>query len=356
MNDLQITVPRVEGEAGPAALRIPATGSLSVRPLYRAAVVLQPFQFGSIEEYRRAADEAMKNDVATRGLSERTLRWWRESLHTFLGFLVRTKNDRQFLSGDLERQVEILERWVRWLREERRVSHITVRTYWSALASIGQRLERARGLVNPFGILEPPKAGRAQPRVLTKGQTERLLGAIAQYQWSSEFLRARNLFVAAAMLLAGLRRGEVLRLQATDVDAREGWLHVREGKGRYGGKSRTAYMGPQLCMIAARYLDERRAVGRTTPSLVTLATRDAAMTPTAVKRLFVRLSTLVGFHVSPHMCRHTYATLLRMSGVADRVSMELMGHESLSMLKRYSHVFETEFHTEAQKLRLDVDL
>jgi hypothetical protein len=45
-----------------------------------------------------------------------------------------------------------------------------------------------------------------------------------------------------------------------------------------------------------------------------------------------------------------------MSGVADRVSMELMGHESLSMLKRYSHVFEAEFHTEAQKLRLDVDL
>jgi len=56
------------------------------------------------------------------------------------------------------------------------------------------------------------------------------------------------------------------------------------------------------------------------------------------------------------MLRHTYATLLRQSGVADRVSMDLMGHQSLAMLTRYSHVFEPEYELESRKLHLDVDL
>jgi integrase len=56
------------------------------------------------------------------------------------------------------------------------------------------------------------------------------------------------------------------------------------------------------------------------------------------------------------MLRHTYATLLRTAGVPDRVAMDLMGHASLTMLKRYSHVYDGEHADAARKLQLDIDL
>ena len=338
------------------SISIRETTSLVVKPIYKAAVALRPFQFQSIEHFVKAADAVIARDVAAKGLSERTLKWWRECLHVFARFLFETKSDLAFLGGDLQCQVEVIEDWVIWLRDSRRVKHVTVRSYWIAMTSICGRLERAHAFVNPFGLLETPKAGPTQARVLMRPQAERLVAVVAQFQWGSKFLRDRNLAIVCLMLLGGLRRGEVLRLQTGDISVTGKTIRIRKGKGKYGGKPRTAYMAPQLRVVLAMYLETRREAGRADPHLITLGRTDAPATETMVKRLFERLTPLVGFRVSSHMLRHTYATLLRQAGVSDRISMELMGHQSLTMLKRYSHVFEGEFETEAQKLHLDVAL
>jgi integrase len=338
------------------SISVRETTSLAVKPMYKAAVVLLPFQFPSVEHFVVAADDVITRDVMAKGLSQRTLKWWRECLHAFTRFLFETKSDLRFLSGDLQRQVTVLEDWVIWLRDSRRVKHVTVRSYWIAMTAICARLERAHALVNPFGLLETPKAGPTQARVLIRAQAERLVAVVAQFQWGSPFLRDRNLAIVCLMLLGGLRRGEVLRLQTGDINIEQKCIRIRKGKGKYGGKPRTAYMAPQLRFVLATYLETRRDAGRADPHLITLGRTDTPATVTMLKRLFERLTSLVGFRVSPHMLRHTYATLLRQAGVSDRISMELMGHQSLTMLKRYSHVFESEFETEAQKLLLDVPL
>lgn len=340
------------------AISVRQTTSLVVKPRYRTTVALLPFQFSSITHFVRAAEVAIERDARARGLSDRTLKWWRECLHVFARFLKEEKADLLFLRGDLQRQVEALDQWVAWLHLKRQVSHITVRSYWIALLSIGRRIEHAHGFVNPFALLETPKAGPPDPRLLVREDAEHLLSVVAHFQWGSDFLRDRNLAIVGLMMLAGLRRGEVLRLQTGDLHVTQqgGTIRIRRGKGRYGGRPRTAYMAAQLQLILGRYLETRRKAGRASPYLVTLGTSDKPATETMVKRLFERLTVLAGFRVSPHMLRHTYATLLRQAGVADRVSMELMGHRSLAMLKRYSHVFEEEFETEAQRLQLNVPL
>jgi integrase/recombinase XerD len=158
------------------------------------------------------------------------------------------------------------------------------------------------------------------------------------------------------MLLAGLRRGEVVALRVGDVDLSRGIIHLRAAKGRHGGKDRTAYMPPQLGMLMRAYLLERDRVHRTHPELLTSTVADRPVSATTIKRLFELLTRALGLRVSPHMLRHTYATLLRMSGVPDRVAMDLMGHARLAMLKRYSHVFDGEHADEVRKLQLDIDL
>lgn len=340
----------------PAFSRLPA--SLQLRPMYRAAVPMRPLQFQTLGQFVDVAHRAIREDAAGRGLSALTLRWWEQSLHLFTRFLSEAQLADRFLSGDVEQQLLAIDTWVRWLRTERRVSHTTVRTYFGAVAAVIQRLETGYGMVNPFALVLPPRAGRPRPRVLERAQAETLITAVTHFRWRSPLLRARNLAIVGLMLYAGLRRGEVLALGTGDLNLEKGCVVIRRGKGKNGGKPRTAYLPPQLRTILALYLRERdRAVPRRThPQLITLQNDDRPASAVTIARLFRRLSLIAGCRVSPHMLRHTYATLLRQAGVADRVSMDLMGHQSLSMLTRYSHVFEPEYEQETRKLQLDVDL
>jgi integrase/recombinase XerD len=293
--------------------------------------------------------------ATTEGLSERTTRWFDDCQRQFLGFVREAHLERALLSGTLERQARVIEMWLASLRA-RGVARVTIRTYWNALNAVFARVERAHNMVNPFGVFEPPKIGPTQPRLLTRPSAERLLAIVANYRWRSELLRSRNLLIVGLMLLAGLRRSEVLRLTVRDVDVSHETIHLRLAKGRHGGKDRTAYMPPQLVALVGHYLAERDRARRSHPELLTSARSNQPIGVTTVKRLFEFASQALGTRVSPHMLRHTYATLLRASGVSDRIAMDLMGHASLEMLKRYSHVYDGEHASEVQKLRLDVDL
>jgi integrase len=176
-------------------------------------------------------------------------------------------------------------------------------------------------------------------------------------QGKSAFERARNLCLIALLLLAGLRRGEALTLKLADCNLERRTLTLRNAKGINGGRTRTAYLSPELAEILLQYIEMRSNLQppRTHPELLTLADEDRALTVPVVARIFKRMQRDLGFKVTPHMLRHTYALLLRQSGVPDRVSMDFLGHRSLAMLQRYSHVFEPEYRAESEKVILDID-
>ena len=151
-----------------------------------------------------------------------------------------------------------------------------------------------------------------------------------------------------------LRRGEVLRLENADVDLDAGTLRIRSGKGRHGGKDRTAYAPPQLREILAAYREQRRRAACTLPAFITF-TGGRPLGLGSLRRVLEVASKALGERVAPHLLRHTYATLLRQAGVPDRVAMDLLGHASLDMLQRYSHVLDGEHSREAAKLQLDLE-
>lgn len=319
--------------------------------------VPRPFSAPSLPTLDDRITAVLTRARDVRGLRPTTIRWARQAYASLRTFLVDEKAERQFLSRDIRSQVDVLQRWVGWMRA-RGVQTVAVNSTWRGAASIFRWLAAEDGILSPFRLIEPPRHARRSPAFLPRNEAERLLSIINNYQWPSQLARWRNLALVALMLLAGLRRSEVLRLTISDLDLENARIRVLRAKGMHGGKDRVSWMPPLLIGILREYLMARkRAVPeRTHAELLTHLFKNQAISVGSVQHLFHDLSRLLGCRVTPHMLRHTYATLLRQSGVEDRVSMELLGHTSLAMLQRYSHVENGEARRAADKLNLNVSL
>lgn len=120
-------------------------------------------------------------------------------------------------------------------------------------------LFRRRGEPACF-VPDPSSFARPQPRrdpvIVTPVQIASMLRAANELAPSRHCpLRAAMMRVAIVLLYtAGLRRGELVRLQLADVDAREGVLRIRESKFH---KSRWVPLSSDACREMRGYLRQR---------------------------------------------------------------------------------------------------
>lgn len=137
-------------------------------------------------------------------------------------------------------------------------------------------------------------------------------------------------------LHAGLRRNEVLSLEWPQIDLRKGTVTVLAANSKTR-KGRTVGMSKTL----VSFLKERK------PQLA--ATRPFFFI--AVHRPWKRLVTLAELPtwVTPHVLRHTFATLLVRRGIPITVVQKCLGHSSLTMTAIYAHAVEEDVLTAARE-------
>ncbi len=310
-----------------------------------------PFGFPSLEHLDARVDSVIADVAKLEGLQESTRVWAGRSYRSLRKFLKTSNRERQFIGGDVRAQVQVLQQWVAWLREAG-LARTAINSYWRGCAAVTRWIQRRDGTVDPFSYAPVPGVGKLQPRCLPREAAERFLAVVQHYPWASHLQRSRNVAIVGLMLLAGLRRGELLRLGATDIDLDAGTIRIIRGKGANGGTDRTAYIPAQLNTVLATYLQDRLEAKRTHPELLTSLRTNAGISASVLRNLFRDMSDASGIRVSPHMLRHTYATLLHQAGVPDRLLMELLGHTTVQMTYRYAHVFSHEAKSQAQRLHL----
>jgi len=204
-------------------------------------------------------------------------------------------------------------------------------------SSIHLRLSAIRGLLKSLGRtlrVRGPRMQRAPVRALSARELGRLFAAAEGEDW----LDRRNVAILALMAKAGLRVGEVIALEWTDMElnARSGWALVRSGK---GNKARRVPLNAEVRRALQEYLacrpdfpTQRLFVSRTGAPL---SARD-------VQRLvgaLARRARLEG-KVTPHVLRHTFATRLLERGADIATVAAILGHESIATTSRYLHPSE----------------
>jgi integrase/recombinase XerD len=134
------------------------------------------------------------------------------------------------------------------------------------------------------------------------------------------------------MVCTGLRVGEVCKLRSDDVLSGGASLRVR-GK---GSRDRIAYVSDDR--LAKELLGLAHVRGIDTPLFV-----NRSGLPIKAQTIRARLRTVAAAcgirrRLTPHMLRHTAATLLIETGVDIRFVQRLLGHSSISTTEIYTHV------------------
>ena len=201
----------------------------------------------------------------------------------------------------------------------------------------GFLVERGVLLRSPAAELRSPVFSSLPRRILTERETSRLMEAPSASSWRGKRDRA----LLELLYGTGIRRGECVRLDASDVDLQQGRLLIRNTKGK---RDRVVPLAGQAASALNLYLREVRSQLLDNPEERALflsryrkrAGRMSDVTLAVLVRKHAVAAAIAGVH--PHLLRHSFATHLLRHGADVRHVQELLGHQRLKTTALYTRV------------------
>ncbi|MDR1031869.1 MAG: site-specific integrase [Holosporales bacterium] len=187
---------------------------------------------------------------------------------------------------------------------------------------------------NPVTKVKKPSEDNRRSRFLSQEESLVLLTELSKV--------SQTVYdIALISLRCGLRAGEIFKLTWNDVNFLNETIFIKDTK---SGRNRNAIMTQDVKDM----LERRRGLSITSGNTASLlfASRTGERI-TEVSDAFARAVERLGFNegvtdrrqkVVFHTLRHTYASRLVMSGVDLYTVQRLMGHSTISMTERYSHL------------------
>lgn len=219
--------------------------------------------------------------------------------------------------------------------------------FWRVKLSLG-RIEQLPRTLSEIEIHELLNCARRSPDIVLVRRKGAVLAKGNSGSSSSRQYRAlRNLALVDLLFATGMRVGEVSLLNKEDFITSDFVFRVR-GK---GGRTRLAHViDDRTVQIQKQHLEARLNIVSDTPALFLNAFGKRLSTQGMANVIATfRRKAGIGRHVTPHMFRHTVATLLLRNGMDIRVVQEFLGHTSISTTQRYTHVVKEHLVGELRK-------
>ncbi len=210
----------------------------------------------------------------------------------------------------------------------------TVNRKLSALKSFYRFLLKKELIgVNPAIYIQGPKMEQRLPSFVKHSD---MLKVLSSDSFTEDFEGRRNRFLIELFYLTGLRTEELVMLKDVDVDFYSNVLHVH-GK---GNKDRLIPFSEKTNHLLLEYIKVRNdKIKNRSPYLFVRKNG---------KQLYHRMVyAIVNKHLSdvktlsvksPHVLRHSFATVMLNNGAEINAVKCLLGHASLSSTQIYTHV------------------
>ena len=263
-----------------------------------------------------------------RNLSPRTVDRYRRDLQQWIGHETRGKADIDLASVTSN---DIRE----WLIERASCGDkpATLRVHLQALRALYRYLLRI-GLVdvNPAALVELAKLPKPLPTMVRETTVNAILDADID---SDDFTQVRDRLIVMLFYETGIRLSELIGLQDTAVDTGKRELKVHGKR----DKDRIVPFGAELQSCIDHYRTLRAGVRPVCDNLL-VTDKGRPLYPSLVYHVVHGGLAAAGGtgKLSPHVLRHTFASVMLNNGAELNSVKELLGHESLAATQVYTHV------------------
>jgi len=235
-----------------------------------------------------------------RGVSPRTLRYYRERLSKFIAHVNYVNTDRQ----DIEKYLNSI--------PPNQYGLATRHASYRAIKVFYRWLHTEYELYNPVAGVAPPILGKPILPSLTREQVKLLI---------EQAETVRDKAIIALFTESGLRLSELVSISPEDIDWELRIIKIL-GKGR---KEAYAPYGELTEKYLKSWLRQHFPNGNLW-----------GLNQWGVTSMLRRLETATGIPCNPHTFRRTFACLLRKAGVDTMTIKDLGRWESLEMVQRYT--------------------
>lgn len=155
--------------------------------------------------------------------------------------------------------------------------------------------------------------------------------AVSKY---SKEKATRNLLMISLLLSTGLRISELCQLKLTDLNLSNRTISIL-GKGK---KERLIYIGDNATYnLLLKYIT---TYSNLTNPYIFRGKKDTFLSEQSVRLLLKTITNRLQLNkaITPHMFRHSFATMLLDSDVDIRYIQHILGHSSIAVTQLYTHV------------------
>lgn len=271
-------------------------------------------------------------------------------IDSFIDYITSVKNYSKFTSGSYRRDLEQFFSYICTIEQDLRPETADtdlIRSWLSSLvergynaASVNRKLSTLRSFyhyllkisaitVDPTARLSGLRKPKRLPQVVHDADLEGLLDAMP----ADGFVQMRDKLIVDMLYETGMRRSELVNLDTMDVDFSLMQVKVLGKR----NKQRLIPIGCGLASMIGDYLAMRAPVTVGPALFVTPDGRriTAAQVYAVVHKALT--SVIRSGKRSPHVLRHSFATVLLDNGADLESVKELLGHADLATTQIYTH-------------------
>jgi integrase/recombinase XerC len=263
-----------------------------------------------------------------RNLSMRTVELYQRDIEQWSEHMTASTADLDFKSVT----ASDIRNWL-YLRSRQGDCPATLRHKVQAIRALYRYLlRRGEVTLNPAAMVDLAKLPKPLPKFVREVNVDAVLDADID---STDVIQVRDRLIVMTLYETGIRLSELIGLQDAAVDTVKRELKVRGKR----DKDRIVPFGDEMAAAIEHYRSLRHEMKPQCGNLF-VSVKGKPLYPSLVYRVVHNALAATGAtgKLSPHVLRHTFASVMLNHGAQLNSVKELLGHESLAATQVYTHV------------------